>query len=102
MRNNLDGFAEISAFALLGDDCVVDFTRRDIVGFRSVNSKEALIMSEVKICFSTILSYITLSVLIGIECSRVDVDVGVKFLDGNSEASRLQEFRKGGGNDSFA
>ena len=48
-------------------------------------------MAKVKVGFHAINRYVTFAMLVGIEGARVDVNVGVKFLDGNVVASRLQQ-----------
>ena len=49
-----------------------------------MNAQEPLVMSEVEVCLRTVIRNVALAVLIGIQCTRVYVDVGVKFLDGDS------------------
>lgn len=57
-----------------------------------MNTKETLIMAEVKVRFRTVLSNITLTVLIRIQSTRIDVDIWIKFLDCYSQTSGLQKF----------
>ena len=90
--NNLDGLSEIGPFAFLADDRVVNLSCGDIVRLRSVHSKESLVMSEVKVGFSPVFGHIALAVLVRIEGSRIDVNIGVKLLDCDSQTSGLKEF----------
>jgi len=39
-------------------------------------------MTQIEVGFSTIFGNITLTMLIGVECSRIDIDVWIEFLDG--------------------
>ena len=50
----------------------------------------------------TILSHIAFAVFIRVECSRIDVYIGIELLDCNPEASCLEQFGKRCGNDAFA
>ena len=49
MRNDLDGFAQIIAAALLADDVVVDAAGSDRVLARQVRAHEALVMAKIEI-----------------------------------------------------
>ena len=93
MWDDLHGLAEILAFALLFDDTLVDFTRRDVVRFRRRLVGETLVVSEVEVGFGAVLRHVTLAVLVGVERPGVDVDVGVELLDGHRITARLQQAR---------
>lgn len=92
MRNNLDGLSKICAFAFLIDDCEIDFSCSDIVCFGHVHAQESFVVSEVKVSLCAIIGHIALAMLVWIQCTRVNVNVRVKFLDGDSETSGLQKF----------
>ena len=102
MGNYLNRFTQVSTFPLLVNDRLINSTSGNIVGLRSVNIQKALIMPQIKICFSTILGYKAFSMLIGIECSGINIDIGIKFLNGHFQSSRLQQLCKGGCNNSFS
>ena len=82
--NDLDRLAEICALALPGYDGMVNFSGSDIVCLGHMNAQESLVMSEVEVCLRTVIRNVALAVLVGIQCTRVYVDVGVKFLDSDS------------------
>ena len=46
-------------------------------------------MSEVEVCFVTIVGDIAFAMFVGVERPWVDIDVGVKFLDGDAVATCL-------------
>ncbi len=92
--NYLDGLAEIVAATLLVDHALVDASCGDIVGSGSGNVGKPLVMSEVKVGLVTVDGHITLAVLIGIQCARIDVDVRVKLLNRNPEASCFKQAGK--------
>lgn len=92
MGNNLNGLSQIVATAFLVDNALVDATGCNVVGFGCLDSQEAFIVSQVKIGFVAVYSYITFTVLVWIQSSRVDVDIRIKLLNGNIVASCLQQF----------
>ena len=96
MGNNLNGLSQIVATAFLVDNALVDATGCNVVGFGCLDSQEAFIVSQVKIGFMAVYGHIAFSMLIRIQCSRVDVDIRVKLLDGYIVTSCLQQFTDGG------
>ena len=95
VRHHLDGFAEIIATAFLVNDCLVDTTSGERIRFRSLNTGESLVVSEVEVGLHTIYRYVALTMLVRVQCTRVDVDVWVKLLDSNVVASCLKKFTDG-------
>ena len=47
-------------------------------------------MAQVEVGFGPIIRYITLAMFVRIERSWVDINIGVKLLDGDRKPSRLQ------------
>ncbi len=101
MRHNLDCLAKICAFTLFVYYSVIDFSCSHIVCLGSVHPKETLVMTKVEVRFGTVLRDIALSVLVRIQCARINIDIRVKLLNRNPEASRLEKLCKGCGNDAF-
>ena len=95
VRHHLDGFAEIVATAFLVNHCLVDTTSGERIRFCSLNAGESLVVSEVEVGLHTIYRYIALTMLIRVQCTRVDVDVWVKLLDSNVVTSCLKKFTDG-------
>lgn len=87
MRDNLYGFAEIIATAFLVDYGLEYASGCHIVGAGGQDISETFVVTEVEVRFMTIDRDITFAVFVGIQGSRVDVDVGVKLLDCNTVAS---------------
>lgn len=48
-------------------------------------------MSKVQVCFSAVIGYVALAVLVGVQRSRVYVDVGIELLNGDVVSPGLQE-----------
>ena len=80
MGNNLNGLSQIVATAFLVDNALVDAPGCNVVGFGCLDSQEAFIVSQVKIGFVAVYGYITFTVLVWIQSSRVDVDIRIKLL----------------------
>ena len=91
MRYHLYGRTEILAAALLIQYIPVDLSRRQVRVFVQILIDKALIMSQIKVRFGSVLRYIDLSVLIGAHGSRIHIDVRVQLLCGNFQAARLQQ-----------
>ena len=84
VRDNLDRLAQVVAAALLVDDALVNASRGDVVGARGLDVGEALIVPQVQVRLMAIDGDIALAVLIGVQRARVDVDVRVKLLAGDT------------------
>ncbi len=102
MRDYLYGLAEIGPLALLRYDSVVYLAGGDVIGLGGVYSEEPLVMAEVQVSLGPVVGYIALSVLVRVQGSRVYVDVGIEFLNGDTQAACLQKFGQRGRDDSFA
>ena len=91
MGDNLNSLAQIVATAFFVDYTLVDASCRDVVGFGLLYCPEALIIAQVEVGLVSVYGYITLSVLVGVQRSGVNVDVGVKLLNSYAVASGLQQ-----------
>ena len=94
---DLDGFPQVVAAALLADDVLIYASGRYVVGLRSLYVGEALVMSQVQVGFMSVNGYITFAVFVGVECSRIDVDIGGKLLNRNPVTTRFKKtgYRRG-------
>ena len=95
VRHHLDGFSEIIATTFLVNDSLVDTTSGERICFRSLNTCESLVVSEVQVGFHTIYCHVALTMLVRVQCTRVDVDVWVKLLDSNVVTSCLKKLTDG-------
>ena len=94
VRNNLDRLAQIGSAALLVDDALVYAARREAVVARGVDVGEALVMAQVQIGLVAVGRHIAFPVLVGVEGTRVYVQVGIEFLNRHAESARKQQSRK--------
>ena len=102
VRDDLYGLAEVVATAFALDDTEVDAPRGDTVVARGFYACEAFIVSQVEVGFLPVGSDVALAVLIGVERTGVNVDVGVKLLDGDFVAAGLQQFAERGRDNALA
>ena len=100
--DDLNGLAEVVAAALLVDDGFVDAARGHAVLAGGLYAREAFVVAEVEVGLHAIYGDVAFAVLVGIERAGVDIDIGVKLLDGNLVAACLQQFTDRGRNDAFA
>ena len=80
VRNDLHGIAQILAAALFVQHVPVDLSCRQIGILIQIFIDKSFIVSQIQISFCTVFGYINFAVLIGAHCSRVYIDIWVKFL----------------------
>ena len=100
--NDLDGGAQVFALSFLVDDGLVNFAGGDVGGLGQVFVDESFIVAQVQVCFGTVVGDEYFAVLVGAHGARVDIDVGIEFLDGNLVSSVLQKSAQGCGGNAFA
>ena len=83
---------EIVTPALLIDYRLVDSSCGQRVRLCGLYASEALVVAEVEIRFHTVNRDVALSVLVWVECTRVDVNVGVELLYSDVVTPCLQQF----------
>ena len=89
--NDLDGAAQVVAAALLVDDRPVDLAGRHVGAFGQVDVNKALVVAEVEVGFAAVVGDEHFPVLVRAHGPRVEVDVGVEFLDGDFHAPAFQQ-----------
>ena len=102
MGYDLYGFAQIIALTLLLNHTLVDTSRRNVVGMAGRNRSETLIVPQVKVRLCAVLRHVALAVFIRVQCSRVDVDIRIQFLNRHRVTARLQQSGDRGRYDSLA
>jgi hypothetical protein len=83
VRNNLDGFAEVLAGALVGHDVGVNAAVHERTGAGEFLVEEALVMAEVEVGFGAVFGDEDFAVLSRVHGAGVGIKVGVAFLDVN-------------------
>ena len=83
MRDHLYRFAQVSSFSFFCDDCLINTAGCYIVSLGSVDIQKTFTVANVKICFGAIFRHIAFPVLVRIKCSRININVGIEFLNSN-------------------
>ena len=102
MRNHLDGLPQIVAAPFTLDDTQVDAPCGDAVVACGLNAGEALVVSQVEVGLHAVGGDVALSVLVWVQRTGVDVDVGVELLDGDPVAACLQQLAQRSRDDALA
>ena len=102
MGNYLYRLAEIVTMTFPVDDGLVDASRGDAVISGGVNTSKAFVMSQVKVGFHTVNGHIALTMFIGVQRPRIDVDIRVKLLNSDFIAPCLEQFANTGRDDAFS
>ncbi len=89
--NDLNCRAEIIATAFFFDDITVNATGGDIVPLICRTTGEPLVMAQIKVCFSTIVSDEHLTMLVRRHRARVDIEIRVEFTDTHAVTTCLKE-----------
>src|SRR5205085_3334890 len=91
VRDDLNGFAEVVASALLLDDGEIYSSGRPVVRAREARVREALVVSEVEVCLRDVVCDEDFAVLKRRHRAGVYVDVGVELDARDREAPRFQK-----------
>ena len=102
VRDDLHGFAEIVAAALLGDDLLVDAAGGEVVIAGEAGVGEALVVSQVEIGLGSIVGDEDLAMLEGRHGSGIDVEIGIELLQADAQAAALQKATNAGSGQSLA
>src|SRR5690606_8356545 len=95
MGNDLYRATQIIAAPFLVDDVAVNLPGGHIAGTVEIFVDKPLIMAEVEIGFRAVRGDENLTVLVGAHRTRIDIQIGVEFLDRNLEAARLENAPNG-------
>ena len=96
VRDDLDGFAEIIAAALFGEDGFVDAAGGPVVVAGQLGVGEALVVAEVEIGFRAVFGDEHFAVLKRTHRAGIDVQVGIALLEGDFEAATFEQAADGG------
>ena len=102
MRNDLNGAAQVLAPPLFHNDRVVDAAGGEIVLLAQPGVREALVVAEVQVGFGPVVGYENLAVLERVHRPRIDVDVGIEFLERDPKAPALHQSAYGSGREALS
>ena len=100
--HDLHGAPEVASLALAVDDRLVDLARRHVRALAQVAVDEALVVPEIEIGLGAVVRHVDLAVLERAHRARIDVEVGIEFLENDVEPALLEEESDGGAGDAFA
>ena len=95
VRNDLDGPAQVFSAPLLLDDRVIDAAGGVVVDLGHDRVGIAFIVAHVQVGFRAVIGDVHLAVLEGIHGPGIDVDVGIKLLEGDLHPPAFQQARPG-------
>ena len=97
VRDHLDGFAEVIAAALFGEDGFVDAAGGPIIVAGKLGVSEALIVAKVQVGFRAVFGDKDFAVLKRAHRTGIDVQVRITFLQGDFETATFEETTDRGG-----
>jgi len=102
MGNNLYCLAQIFAAALFLDDRVINGSCGGIAFLGQFGRGEAFVMTQVQVCFRSIVSNEHLTMLKGIHRAGVYVNIRVHLHHGDAQPARFKKQSQTGGSNAFA
>ena len=91
MRDNLDGTAQEVAAPFFANDLCIHLTGGHIADLAQAHVNETLIMPKIQVGLGPVIQYEDLAVLIGAHCARVNIDIGIQFLNGDVEPAFFEQ-----------
>ncbi len=91
VRYNLHGLAKIVAAAFLIDYALVDSAGGNVVCLGSAHIGEAFVVPQVEVGLMAVFGNIAFAMFVGVESARIDVDVRVELLNGDTESSGFKQ-----------
>src|SRR6185436_620528 len=88
--------------AFLIENGLINLAAGEIVDASQIRVGKAFVMAEVEIGLCAVIEDINLAVLIRAHRARIDVKVGIEFLESDFEAAILEQRPERGGGESFA
>lgn len=101
MGDNLYGGSQVFPLSFFIDHRLVDFACRHVGGFGQIFINETFVVSQIEIRFRAVISDKDLAVLVRTHGTGIDIDIRVKFLNGNFVPSVFQKTAEGSGGDAF-
>ena len=91
MRHNLNRGTKVFATTLFVDNRFIDPPHGQIRGLCCRFVKKALVVTKIKISFSSIIGYIDLTMLVGRHGAGINIDIGIIFLYGHPQSTGLEQ-----------
>ena len=91
VRDDLHGAAQVVAFTFLLQNALIDLAARQVVVPRKDAVSEALVMAKIEIRLRTVVQDINFTMLERIHRSRIDIEIGIEFLEDNAQTTQLKQ-----------
>ena len=91
VRNDLDGFAEVVAATLFGENGFVDTAGSPVIVASKLGVGEAFVVAKVEVGFRTVFGNENFAVLVGAHGAGIDIQVRIAFLNGDLETTAFEE-----------
>ena len=91
MRDDLNRRTEVAALPLTVDNSLVDAAGGHVCRLRQGFVNKALVVTKVEVSFRAVVRHEHFTVLIRTHRTGVNVDIWVKFLDGNAQTAAFQQ-----------
>ena len=91
VRHDLYRLSQIISLPLLVDHRLVDPAGSDGVALCGPDAGKPFVVSEIQVGFHAVYGDIALAMLIRVQSTRIDVDVGIELLDGDAVPVRLKQ-----------
>ncbi len=102
MRDDLHGFAEIFAVALLIQNIPVHLSGGQVGIFVQILVDKTLVVTEIEVGLGAVIGDINLAVLKRAHRARIDVDVRIELLSGDLQPAALEQPAERCGRDALA
>ena len=91
MRDNLHRLSQISALTLLVQHVPVHLAGGQVGVLVQIFVNKALVVTKVEVSFRAVVRHEHFAVLIRTHRTGVNVDIRIKFLDGNAQTAAFQQ-----------
>ena len=91
VRNHLHGLAQIIAAPFLGRDGFVDSAGGPVVFAGQLGVGEAFVVAKIEIRLGAVIGDVHFAVLVRAHGARIDVQIGIAFLESDSETTAFEQ-----------
>jgi len=95
MWYHLNRFTQKITSSLFIYDAFINAASSNVVRLCCLNAQKTFVVSQVEVGLVTIYRNIAFSVLVRVQCSRINIDIRVKLLNGYFITSCLKQFTDG-------
>ena len=90
MGDNLNSLSQIVTTAFFVNNTFVNTSCCNVIGFSCLDAQKTFVMSQIEVGFVSVYRYITFTMFIRIQSSRINIDIRIELLNCYIIASGLQ------------